>query len=138
MRRVRAERGQAVLEFALALPIFMMLLMGVFDMGRGIYMYNGVSQAAREIARATSVHPGSPLGTSAETVAVLATQKKLIPGLANPTFYCVDIDGSTIATTCRAGYQVKVVIHAPYTPITPILGLVGTFDMQSSSSVNIQ
>ncbi len=112
--------------------------MGVFDLGRGIYMYNGVSQAAREIARVTSVHPGSALGNSAETAAVIATQKKLIPNLGNPTFTCVEIDGTTSATACRSGKQVKVVIVAPYQPVTPVIGLIGTWNMQAASSVSIQ
>ena len=139
--RRRRSRGQGLVEFALALPIFLVLLMGVFDLGRGIYMYNGVSEAAREIARVTSVHPGTTLGNSTETAAVVATQKTLIPNLGNPTFSCVDIDGSVStlsATSCLPGQQVKVVIVAPYSPVTPILGLVGTWNMQSTSAVSIQ
>jgi Flp pilus assembly protein TadG len=142
MRRHQRGRGQALVEFALALPVFLMLLMAVFDMGRAIYMYNGVSQAAREIARVTSVYPdnnsGGALGSSAETAAVLATQKGLIPNLGNPTFTCVEIDGSAATTGCVAGLQVKVVILAPYSPVTPGLGLIGTVNLQSSSTVSIQ
>lgn len=139
--RRRRGRGQALVEFALALPIFLILLMGVFDLGRGIYMYNGVSEAAREIARVTSVHPGTTLGNSAATAAVVATQKTLIPNLGNPTFTCVDIDGSasTVSTTsCLPGQQVKVVIVASYSPVTPLLSMVGTWNMQSTSAVSIQ
>jgi hypothetical protein len=146
LRRHQADsgRGQTLAEFALALPIFLFILMAVFDFGRAIYMYNGVSQASRELARATSVHrcAGSPctLGNSAETQAVLATQKSLIPNLQNPTYTCVDIDGSTInsATTCLPGNQVRVRIVARYAPITPLLGLTGAWDLQSTSSVSIQ
>jgi hypothetical protein len=132
------ERGQAVVEFALAITVFLVILMGIVDLGRGIYMYNGVSQAAREIARVTSVHPGTALGNSPETAEVIAIQKRLIPNLQDPTFSCVDIDGSAIATSCVAGNQVRVVIVAPYSPITPLLGLTGTWDLQSTSSVAIQ
>ncbi|MDQ1383070.1 MAG: hypothetical protein QOG65_449, partial [Actinomycetota bacterium] len=116
------------------------LMMGIFDLGRAIYQYNGVSEAAREIARVTSVHPGTTLGNSTETAAVVATQKGLIPNLGNPTFTCIDIDGSTLntSTTCVAGNQVKVVIVAPYRPVTPLLGLIGTWNMQSTSAVSIQ
>jgi hypothetical protein len=146
LRRHRAGggRGQTLAEFALALPVFLFILMGIFDFGQAIYMYNGVSQASRELARATSVHrcAGSPctLGNSAETQAVLATQNKLIPNLQDPTFACVDIDGSAInsATTCLPGNQVRVRIVARYSPITPLLGLTGTWDLQSTSSVSIQ
>ena len=146
LRRHRAAsgRGQTLAEFALALPIFLFILMGIFDFGQAIYLYNGVSQASRELARATSVHrcAGSPctLGTSAETQAVLATQRSLVPNLQTPTYTCVDIDGSTInsATTCLPGNQVRVRIVARYTPNTPLLGLTGTWDLQSTSTVSIQ
>jgi Flp pilus assembly protein TadG len=144
LHRTGSGRGQTLAEFALALPIFLFILMGIFDFGRAIYMYNGVSQAARELARATSVHrcAGTPctLGNSTETQAVLATQKSLIPNLQDPTYTCVDIDGSAInsTTTCLPGNQVRVRIVAPYSPITPLLGLTGTWDLQSTSSVSIQ
>jgi hypothetical protein len=142
MRRRQRSRGQALVEFALALPIFLVLMLAVFDLGRAIYMYNGVSEAAREIARVTSVYPcANPsacvLGTSTQTAAVLATQKGLIPNLGNPTFACVDIDASS-TTPCIPGKQVKVVIIAPYSPITPVLSLIGTLNLQSTSTVSIQ
>ena len=138
MRRRQRSRGQALVEFAIALPIFLMLMMAVFDLGRGIYMYNGVAEAARELARVTSVHTGNTLGGSPETAAVLATQKALIPSLGNPTFTCVDIDGSSITATCVAGMQVKVVIAASYAPVTPVLSMVGTLLVASSSTFSIQ
>ena len=137
-RRRQRSRGQALVEFALVLPIFLMLLMAVFDLGRAIYMYNGVAEAARELARVTSVYPGTPLGTTPETAAVLATQKHLVPALGNPTFACVDIDGSSVTETCKAGDQVKVVILAPYQPVTPILSMVGNINLASSSTFSIQ
>jgi hypothetical protein len=140
MRRRQRSRGQALVEFALALPIFLILMMAVFDMGRAIYMYNGVAEAARELARVTSVYPGTPgaLGSTPQTAAVLAVQKGLIPSLGNPTFTCVDIDGSSFAGTCVAGMQVKVVILAPYSPVTPGLSLIGTVSLKSSSTFSIQ
>jgi len=129
-----------MVEFALVLPIFLMLLLAVFDLGRMIYMFNGVAEAARELARVTSVHPGTPgaLGSTTQTASVLAAQKGLIPNLGNPTFTCVDIDGSSVTETCVAGMQVKVVILAPYRPVTPVLSLIGTIDLKSSSTFSIQ
>jgi hypothetical protein len=144
LRGRTGTRGQTLAEFALALPVFLFILMAIFDFGQAIYLYNGVSQASRELARATSVHrcAGSPcaLGSSAETAAVLATQQRLIPNLQAPTYACVDIDGSAInsPTTCLPGNQVRVRIVARYSPITPLLGLTGTWDLQSTSSVSIQ
>lgn len=138
--RRRQEHGQALVEFSLTVIIFLVLLMGIFDLGRGIYMFNGVSEAAREIARVASVHPGTTFGSSAQISAVVGTQKGVIPNLGNPTFDCVDIDGSdgfTTAGKCPKGAQVTVSIVAPYTPVTPLMGLIGTWNMQSTSSVRM-
>lgn len=145
MTRQRREdgRGQALVEFSLAIVVFLFLLMAIFDFGRAIMQYNGVAQAAREIARVTAVHEGpdfrAPAGRSPETNAVIATQKRLVPYLQDPTITCVAIDGTVITKSCREGDWINVVIHAPYTPITPLLGLTGTWNLFSSStSVQLQ
>lgn len=134
----RDGRGQALVEFSIAIVIFLVLLMAVFDFGRAIMQYNGVAQAAREIARVTAVHAGPdftvPAGRSSETDAVIATQKLLVPNLQDPTITCVDIDGSVITSSCVEGKWINVLIKAPYTPVTPLLGLVGTWDLFSSST----
>lgn len=137
--RHREERGQALVEFSLSIVIFLVLLMGIVDLGRGIYMLNGVSQAAREIARVASVHPGNTFGTSPEITAVVGTQKSLVPSLANPTISCVDIEGAPGLEDgrCPTGAQVTVRIIARYGPVTPLMGLTGVWDMQSTSSVRM-
>jgi Flp pilus assembly protein TadG len=71
MRR-RDPRGQALLEFALVLPIFLILLMGVIDVGRAIWAQNSLASAAREGARFAIVHGGSdttacPVGPTLRT-----------------------------------------------------------------------
>jgi hypothetical protein len=138
-RRRAPQRGQAVVEFALAIPIFMMLMMGVFDLGRGVYMWNGLSQAAREIARTTSVHPGITLGTSADTRDTVETQKALVPGLFDPpTYACIDIAGDVVThpMPCVSGEYVRVTVTATYTPVT-LFGMTGPISMSSTSSVQI-
>jgi hypothetical protein len=129
--------GQALVEFCLASMVFFMLFMGIVDAGRGIYEFNSVSQAARDISRVTSVHPGSTLGTSSQTLAVIATQDNLIPDMQAPTFTCVDITGAPISRTCTSGDFVKVVVAATFRPVTPILSFLSSWNLQSSSIVQI-
>ena len=52
-------RGQTLVEFAIILPVLLMLMMGVFDLGRVVYANDMVSNAAREAARFAIVHGGS-------------------------------------------------------------------------------
>jgi Flp pilus assembly protein TadG len=47
MRIRRPQAGQNLLELGLLLPIFLLLLMGIFDLGRYMYLYILVGNAAR-------------------------------------------------------------------------------------------
>lgn len=47
------------MEFALVIPIFLVILIGMVDMGRAVWANNAVANAAREAARFASVHGGS-------------------------------------------------------------------------------
>jgi hypothetical protein len=137
--RRNGSRGQALVEFSLTVMIFLVLLMGIFDFGRAIFMYNGVAEAAREIARVTSVHPGAALGGSPETAAVVTTQKRIIPNLGNPTFACLDIDNTSVTgpECIPDDHAVKVTISAVYTPATPLLSFLGDITLSSSSTAKM-
>ena len=101
-------------------------MMGIIDLGRAVYQLNGVSAAARELARATSVHPGASLGGSTETSAVLGTQRRMIPGLTSPSFSCVDITGASVTGSCQPGSWVQVSLNSTFIPVTPVASFLGT------------
>jgi len=146
-RRRSDRRGQALVEFSLALIPFLLILMGIADLGRGIYMSNGVNQAAREIARVTAVHLCATsgtctLGNSAETLAVINTQKNLVPNLGSAsssiTFACTNVVDTTISTTtCSSGNYVKVTVSVPYSALTPVLSMVAPTTLVSSAHIQV-
>jgi hypothetical protein len=138
-RREPSSKGQALVEFAFGIIVFLALLIGTIDLGRGVYMYNGVSQAAREIARETSVHPGTgALGGSAETQQVVAVQQRLVPGLRVSSYACTDIAGTVLAGDCRGGEWVTVTVTTRFQPVMPLLTMLGPIDLTSSSGAEIQ
>jgi Flp pilus assembly protein TadG len=47
----RAERGQAIVELALTLPLLLLIVLGVFDFGLMFQRFEVVTNAAREGAR---------------------------------------------------------------------------------------
>ena len=147
--RTRREprRGQALVEFAVAVIPFMILMMGVLDLGRAIYTMNGTAEAAREIARVTSVHlhaGGNPdLGSSAESQAVIATQRGLIPNLLftpSSDIDCVDIGDNIIPDdACASGdeFYIRVHVRVTFTPVTPLVGMFGNHTFDSWSRIGI-
>jgi hypothetical protein len=59
MKRRDGTRGQSLVEFALTLPIFLLLLVSVFDLGHVVWANNAISTAAREAARFAVVRGGT-------------------------------------------------------------------------------
>lgn len=53
-RKPGNSRAQAIVEFAIVLPILMMLLVGILEVGRMIYTYAAIHNASREAARYAS------------------------------------------------------------------------------------
>jgi Flp pilus assembly protein TadG len=52
---MRSEKGQAMVETALLLPIIIMLLFGIVDFGRAFHAYLTLDHAGREAARLGSI-----------------------------------------------------------------------------------
>ena len=50
------SRGQGLVEFALVFPLIVLMLFGVFDLGRAVYAYNTIGNAARQGARIAAVN----------------------------------------------------------------------------------
>lgn len=146
-RATTHEQGQGLVEFALVLIPFLFLLMGIFDLGRGIYIYNGAAQAAREIARETAMYPCTTatcadLGASPEAAAVIATQRRLVPGLADPAasivITCTDVtDAAMSNTACTPNDYVRVRVSIPFSVLTPLLSMVAPTTLSSTTHVDI-
>ena len=51
-------KGQSLVEFGLVLPLFVLLIVGVFDLGRAFFAYIAISNAAREGTRVVTFWPG--------------------------------------------------------------------------------
>jgi len=103
---LRRHSGQSMTEFAVLAPVFFMLLLGTIDLGRAVYIYNSISDAAREGARA-AIPFDTPLPTNATVVA--AVQSKLGGGFTLSTDPCA---GQPMGTNC------------PTTPPTPNTGYI--------------
>lgn len=56
------QRGQGMVEFALILPLLLLLLLGVIEVGRMLVIYSSVQAASREAARYAAAAGDSPNG----------------------------------------------------------------------------
>ena len=55
-RRRRREQGQSLVEFALVIPIIVLLIASFVEIGRAVFAYNTVANAARQGVRVAIVN----------------------------------------------------------------------------------
>lgn len=137
---IRDRRGQSLVEFALVLPVLLLLFMGILDFGRAVYAYNTLSNAAREGARVAivdqTVAGGIPV--AAQRAADQSTSLGIDPGADVDVDYTSPVGGGACPTRAL-GCIASVTVRDEFQAITPIIGsIVGTIDLESTTSLVIE
>jgi len=108
-----------MVEFALILPVFLLLVFGVLDFGRAVYADSTISNAAREGARFGMIAP-SP--TSAVQAKVQQYASTLAIPAANVSVSCVTADGTNDCANAEPGDQITVAVTYAYVPVVVNIG----------------
>jgi Flp pilus assembly protein TadG len=118
--RVRnGERGAAAVEFALILPVLVILILGIIEFGRIFNVQISITNAAREAARTMAIED--------DPVAARLAAIDAAPSV-NPALTAANIVVSP--TDCVSGATVKVTITYPVTLLT------GYFDFGPDVTLN--
>lgn len=146
-RREDHSGGQTLVEFALVIPLVLLLLLGLFDLGRAVYGLTAVGNAAREAVRTAIVNQN--LSEVRQRAADQATALGVDSSgagcwnLSSDTGVCVRFDGpdgsvggcATVSVGCIA----EVKVRWTYRPITPIIGqLVPAIPLESITKEPIE
>lgn len=137
----KSQRGAAALEFAIVLPVLLLMLVGIVDFGMVMGAQTQVANAAREGARAGAL---SGLKDQAEGAATSA-----IAGMVGATnlgtkteAICTTVAGdacSMIDATPDTGSTVTVTVTYVHTWLSPvILGFLPTITLKGQSKMRIE
>jgi Flp pilus assembly protein TadG len=127
---LRRDDGVAMTEFALILPIFMVIVAGMLGFGRVFFYWIEANHVANETARWAAVdrNPYGPSQTLQQHAADSATTEFAQgPGLAT---VCIDMLGTEL------GDPVEVTVAKPF-KFVPILG-IGNITIKGSSTMRIE
>lgn len=134
MSRRRPQRGQALVEFALIVPVFAVILFALLDFGRVIYTQNTVEQAAREASRVASIGAANAAWKFA-MIRDAAINSAVGVGLTT-----TNVNGQGCADCfypggAMSGEVVVVTVNSQVSLLTPILGQVlgGSFNVTATS-----
>jgi len=149
-------RAQSAVEFALVAPILFVMLIGIIEVSRMVFIYASVTNASREAVRF-----GSAIGFNDTTYNRKYQYCSEIRATAKRTSFLVSVPdsniviqydhgpGTTVFDTCPVGTdtdptivvktgqdRVTVTVTASYAPLTKLLP-IGSRDISASSSRTI-
>ncbi|MBN8581661.1 MAG: pilus assembly protein [Anaerolineae bacterium] len=143
-RRKKNQRAQAMMEFALALPVLIVLLYGIVELSRLIFIFASVANASRQAARygaGSGELDGVTYYQDCDGIRATANRSALLTEFddINITYDrgltedgeqvpILDIDSDPDSDTCpvddniiRNGDRIIVQVSASYEPILPII-----------------
>jgi hypothetical protein len=145
-KRIRSK-GQSLLEFGMAFPLLMMLVIGVMEMGRLIYIYSAVTTASREGARygfSLGQTPGGvPYYEDCDGIREAARASTSIAGISTADIH-IHFDngpGTEIASYCpptsvEHGTRIVVSVSSTFDAIVPLLP-IPSFEISSTAKRSI-
>lgn len=135
---VEHQHGQSLVEFALVFPVFLLLIIGLVDVGRLVYINNALSEGAREGARWGSVQGRSNLAAS-DPSSVQSHTLGIVAAVPNPTIAvtCNDVFGD-VPATCGSGDILTVSVSSQVTMLTPVISnLIGPQTLSATSKMAV-
>lgn len=123
---MKSQKGQSLVEFALIVPLILLLLFGMFDIGRVLFSAVALEHAAREGARVASVGK-----TNAD---VIASINNATTGLDSSR---VSVSISTEART--SGENIEIHLSYPVSMINPLMrSFQSSFTISSKSVMRVE
>jgi hypothetical protein len=143
------QQGLAVVEFAIVLPVIVLIALAVTELGRGLYQYNTLTKAVRDGARYLSdvavVPPGivdiSPFVSNTQNLVVYGDvdggSTPVLPGLSTG-----DVSVNAIAVTLPGGgittNHIQVSATHTFVPLFPALSSLGYSMVPTMTASTIQ
>ena len=139
----RDGRGQGLVEFALVIPLLLVIVLIVVNVGRSIYAFNTVSEAARTAVRVAIVDQNSghiqASVVSDPRTAWLGLTSANVP---QPIYTCTTSTGTTTTTTpvlgCIASVKVTYQLNPFFFAEPNVTVSVAAINLSSTSAMPIE
>ncbi|WP_164745695.1 TadE/TadG family type IV pilus assembly protein [Neobacillus mesonae] len=121
---MKSEKGQSLVEFALIVPLLVLLLIGIVDFSRIFHAYLTIDHSGREAARAASI------GKDEVTIKSIAVNQGASIGL---TASQVNVN------TGSSGSNATITITYQVTFLTPLIGkIVNPLTLKDTTTMRVE
>jgi Flp pilus assembly protein TadG len=137
IRRTRNDRGTTIVEFALVLPIFLLLVLGIFDFGRYFFVDHTLQYATREgmrlalVGRTLTDGNGNPMSREASIIQTIKDNASLAVDPSSLSIYIYPVAtgygdptgwDTSQPNAGGSGSNMRVKTRYTYEFMTPLIG----------------
>ena len=120
--------GQSIMEFAITIPLLLIMLVFIFDLGRATFYYSSITNSAREGARYGIINPDNSNG--------IRTRVREYSFGIDPANLVVTVVKDTDENSITVGVTYKFI---PATPLVgPFLGGDDGITFQTQTTMEIE
>lgn len=125
---MKNESGQSLVEMALVLPVLLLLLVGIIDLGRLLYSYSHLHMATQETVR---------LGGLGQSDGEMVQFARNYISFSDSTLLEVNISPSEASR--HSGEYVTVQLSYPFEPLTPFVDqLFKDVRIETDSTIRVE
>ncbi len=147
--------GQSLVEFALVIPIIILLVVGFFEIGRAVFAYNTLANAARQAVRVAAVNqiasvtdcdesrpiedPYEPHWSIRGCAIAAASTLGITTANISISYSAPPSTTVTCSPTLHVGCIASVTVTYAYTISTPFVNrLIGSISMSQTSQMPVE
>ncbi|AYC28636.1 TadE/TadG family type IV pilus assembly protein [Paenisporosarcina cavernae] len=126
---IREEKGQSLVEFALVIPVFLLFILFIVDLGRVAYTYSTLHFTAQETVR---------IGSFGHSDAEMATYAQDHFSAGDGSDLTVSISPSEAVR--ESGDYITLTLSYPFEPVMPLAEAVlnGPLTIQVESTIRME
>lgn len=134
-KRIRSERGAALIEAAMIMPMILLISVGIFEFGRAYQTWQVLTNAAREGARLAVINGSTDAAVTARVRSYMQAGSLPNYGTAAVTIQrTVALTGADTASRIQIDYPFQFMVLNPVVRlVTPTSTTGAPISMQSSA-----
>lgn len=133
MKRYRNQRGAALLEAAITIPIILLISVGIFEFGRAYQTWQVLTNAAREGARLAVIN-----GSTDADVTTRVRNYMQAGSLPNYGTATVTIQRAVVLTGADTASKIQIDYPFQFMVLNPVVRLVAPSDTKTGAPISMQ
>ncbi|HMC75493.1 MAG TPA: TadE family protein [Vicinamibacterales bacterium] len=133
MKRYRSEKGAALLEAAITIPVILLISVGIFEFGRAYQTWQVLTNAAREGARIAVINGTTDADVTARVRAYM--QAGSLPNYATAT---VTVTRTIALTAADTASKIQINYPFQFMVLNPVVRLVAPSDTKTGAPITMQ